>query len=317
MRPRLAGLLFVNLATFVWATNIVLGRWLGSAVGPVTLAAARFSIGGLVFALWLRRRPPEERRLRGDGLVLLGMALTGVVLFAPLLYLGLRHTTAVNTALINGLGPLITGLLAGLLLREPMTRRQVSGALMGLVGVAWLIAGGPRALGQPLRANRGDLVVLVAVTLWGLYSVLGRRAMRRRSALSTSAFSALLGLPFLFPAALWEMQAVPVRWSPTLGLAMVYIGLAPTVVGFLCWNEGVRRLGPSGAMVLYNMLPVYGTLLGAVLLGEAVGLAHGLGGGLVLLGGLIGTGGDRALRDGIMETTRRVLATFSGGPSLR
>ncbi len=295
MHKRFLGMLLVNLATFVWATNVVLGRWLRVAIGPITLAASRFTIATLIFVLLLSRRPRSERSPKGDAPMLLAMALTGVVVFAPLLYLGLRYTTAVNTTLINGLGPLITGILAGVLIGEPMTRRQVGGAMLGLFGVIWLISGGNPRLWLEMRFNVGDLIVLAAVTLWGGYSILGRKVMRHRSALSATAFSAFFGLPFLLPAALVETRFLPVHWSPGLMTSILYIGVAPTVIGFLSWNEGVRRLGPSGAMVFYNMLPVYGALLGFLLLGERVGPAHIVGGALIITGGLLGAGGSRSV----------------------
>lgn len=285
-RAQIVGIGLVNLATLTWATNIILGRWLREDIGPLTLAASRFLIASAIFALILQRQPQEERRLGSDRWLILGMALSGVVLFAPALYLGLRYTTAVNTTLINGLGPLITGLLAALLIREPMTRRQLVGAVVALVGVAILISGGSLASWQEFRVNVGDLIVLVAVALWGLYSVLGRRVMRHRSALSATAFSAFLGLPFLMVAAIWELRTQPVSdWLQLLPV-ILYIGIAPTVIGFLSWNEGVRRLGSSGAMVFYNTLPLYGGLLGALFLGEAIGLAHLVGGALIIGGGI-------------------------------
>jgi drug/metabolite transporter (DMT)-like permease len=251
---------------------MVLGRWLRDQIGPLTLAAARFLIASLLFAAVLQRRPPEERRLGRDRWLLLGMALSGVAIFAPTLYLGLRFTTAVNATLVNGLGPLITGLLAALLIREPMSRRQITGAIVGLAGV--------------VQGNVGDLIVLGAVALWGLYSVLGRQVMRHRSALSATALSAFLGLPLLLLAAAWEVQTFPVVARPQLVLAVLYIGIAPTVIGFLSWNAGVRRLGSSGAMVFYNTLPLYGALLGYLLLGESIGPAHLVGGALIIGGGL-------------------------------
>ena len=66
----------------------------------------------------------------------------------------------------------------------------------------------------------------------------------------------------------------------------LYIGFAPTLVGFLAWNAGVRRLGASGAMVFYNMLPLYGALLGRLFLGESIGLVHLISGALIVGGGL-------------------------------
>jgi drug/metabolite transporter (DMT)-like permease len=214
------------------------------------------------------------------------MAVSGVVLFAPVLYLGLRYTTTANATLINGFGPLITGLLATLLIREPMSRRQVTGALAGLAGIVLLLTGGSLAFWQDAQINIGDLIALVAVSLWGLYSVLGRRVMRHRSALSATAFSAFLGLPLLLLAAGWELTQFPVQLGPELILAILYIGIAPTVVGFLAWNAGIRLLGASGAMVFYNTLPLYGALLGTILLGESLGPAYLVSCVLIIGGGI-------------------------------
>ncbi len=286
LRHRVVGMVLVNVATFVWATNMVLGRVLRVAIGPISLSAARFTVASLIFLLLLRSRPPEEKRLLSDGKLLLGMALTGGVLFMPTLYLGVRYTTAVNATLINGLGPLITGLWAGLLIREPMTRRQLVAALVGLLGVAWLISGGSPAVWREMRVNVGDLITLVAVALWGIYSVFSRVVTRRRSVLSATALSGFMAWPFLVLAALVETRFLPVRWDVWVLLAVIYIGVFPTVVGFLAWNEGVRRLGPSGAMVFYNMLPVYGALLGTLVLHEPFGPAHVIGGLLIVGAGV-------------------------------
>jgi drug/metabolite transporter (DMT)-like permease len=276
----------VNLATLTWATNMALGRWLRADIGPLTLAASRFLIASLIFALLLQRRPVEERRLGRDRWLVLAMALSGVTLFAPTLYLGLRYTTTANATLINGLGPLITGLLATQLIHEPMSRRQVVGALASLVGIVLLLSGGSLAFWQGVQVNIGDLIILGAVALWGVYSVLGRRVMQHRSALSATAFSAFLGLPVLLLAAVWELQRIPLQLRPELIVAILYIGIAPTVIGFLAWNAGVRRLNASGAMVFYNTLPLYGALLGILFLGESLSPAFLVSFALIIGGGL-------------------------------
>ncbi|MBO9362468.1 MAG: DMT family transporter [Thermoflexus sp.] len=284
--PWVAGGLLVNLATLTWATNMILGRWLRESIGPFTLSALRFALAVLCFGVLLRAQPPAERWPGRDLPLLLAMAIAGVALFAPILYGGLRETTAVNATLISGLGPLITGLMAALLIREPFSVRQRIAALLGLIGVAVVISGGSPALWRSLRGQRGDLLVLAALTLWGLYSVLGRRVMARRSALSATALSMAFALPPLIPAALIEQRFLPLRGHPEMALAVLYIGIVPTVLGFLAWNAGVRRLGPGGAMMFYNTLPLYGALLGHFLLGEPLGPTHLIGGALILGAGL-------------------------------
>jgi drug/metabolite transporter (DMT)-like permease len=265
---------------------MTLGRWLRDDIGPLTLAAVRFLIASSFLVALAQRLPREERRLGQDRWLLAGMALTGVVVFTPTLYLGLQHTTTVNATLINGMGPLITGLLAALLIGERMSRRQIGGAGLGLAGVILLISGGRLRFWEALAGSIGDLIMLGAVTLWALYSVMGRKTMRHRSALSASAFSALLGLPLLLLAAIWEIRTSGFTFSPKLVLPLLYIGMAPGVVGLLSWNAGVRRLGASGAMVFYNTLPLFGAVLGFLFLGETIGLNHLLGGGLIVGGGL-------------------------------
>lgn len=283
-KSRILGILFVNLATLTWATNIVLGRWMRHDLGPLSLAAGRYLVHSALLALLLAGRPPEERRLPPHRWLLIGMGLTGVLLFAPALYLALRYTTALNATLINGFGPLITGLLAALLIREPMSRRQVVGAVTGLAGIAILISGGSTAAWQGAGLNPGDLIMIGAITAWSLYSVLGRRVMRDRSVLSATALSSFLGTALLVLLAILEVRALPPDVSPQVILLVVYIGIVPSVGGMLAWNAGVQRLGASGAMVFYNTLPLYGALIGYLVLHETIGPAH-LAGGLLIIGG--------------------------------
>lgn len=283
------GIGMVNIATLTWATNMTLGRWLRDDIGPLTLTALRFSVAGVVLAYLLYRSSVRQEGLwrisRTQFALLAGMALTGIILFVPALYLGLRFTTAVNATLISSLSPLITGVLATLLLGEPMSWRQLTGAFVGLAGVAVLITGsGP--VFDMAHANMGDLIILGTAVLWALYSVLGRLLMRRYSPLFATTLSTLLSLPFLWAAAVWEQYVLPLRVTARLILAIPYIGVVPSVIGFLAWNAGVNLLGPSGAMVFYNTLPLYGTLIAFLFLSEPVGLAHLVGAVLIVGGGV-------------------------------
>jgi drug/metabolite transporter (DMT)-like permease len=288
-RPTLWGIVLVNLATMAWATNIVLGRWLRTDMGPLTLSALRFTVATIFFSFLLRGRPSQERRLGKDRWWILAMGLAGVVCFSPLLYLGLRHSTAINGSLIQGFSPLITALIAGLIIQEPVSRRQMTGACLGLIGVAGLISGGSLTFLLHLNFNLGDLVFLAAAVLWAFYSVFGRRVMRHRSTVSATALSSLLGLPLLAIMAVFELSYLPPNLRMETIAAIVHICIVPTIVGFWSWNRAVQALWAGGAMVFYNTLPLYGVLLGAVFLGEPLDLVHILFGGLILGGGLWGS----------------------------
>ena len=282
----LIGIVYVNLATMAWASNMVMGRLLKDSIGPVTLAASRFLVAAVIFAIFLRHQSQAERRIGKDFWLLAGMAATGVVLFSPVLYLGLHYTSAVNGTLINGIGPLLTGAMTAVFLHQPMSRRQVAGAIIGFAGVLYLISGGSSSFWQMAQFNIGDIIVLLSVAFWGLYSVLGSRVMRHRSAVSTTAFSTMMGLPVLLLISLWELKDFPVTVNLQMMLSILYLGIVPAAGGFYAWNAGVARLGPSGAMVFYNTLPLYGALLGVTLLGEPIGTPHIIG-GILIIGGSI------------------------------
>ena len=183
-RDRLTGILLVNMATMAWATNGVLGRWLRGDIGPFTLTTFRFTVAAIFFGILLSKRPVEERRYGRDKWWILAMGITGVVGFSSLLYFGLRHSTAVNCALIQGLSPMATALIAGAVIGEPVTRRQKIGAVLGFIGVFGLISRGSLSYVLELRFNPGDLIFLCSATVWAFYSVIGRRVMRHRSPVS-------------------------------------------------------------------------------------------------------------------------------------
>ena len=283
---RWAGIGYVNLATLVWASNMVIGRMVRDDIGPITLSAARFSVAALFFIILLQQTPKLQRPSGAVLWLLAGMTLAGVLLFSPLLYLGLHYTTAINSTIINGTGPLLTGLLAAILIREPMSWRQISGAVVALFGVLYLISGGSWEFWQQAQYNRGDILVLIAVATWGIYSVLSSRVTRLIPAVAATAWSIFLGLPVIWVLAIWEIYTAPIVISFKLLAVVTYLGIGPAAIGFYAWNQGVARLGASGAMVFYNTLPLYGALLGAWSLGEPFGQAHVIGGAMIVGSGL-------------------------------
>jgi drug/metabolite transporter (DMT)-like permease len=278
---------FVNLSCLMWASNFVLGRTLREEIGPLMLTTSRVAVASLFYAVILGRSAVKERLLPGHWALLTAMALTGVLGFPFLLYRGLQLTTATDAVLINATGPLMTAVLAAILLKDRLFPRHVLGGVITFLGVALIVSRGSFERLQQWHVNVGDLYVLIAVVFWGLYSVISRKATRTRTVFSVTTISTWIGLPFFLGAAAVGSEPATINWSWHLVLAVVYIGIFPSGVAFLSWNEGVRRVGANRAMVFYNMLPVYGSILGVILLGESLGAEHFIGGGLILAGSLM------------------------------
>jgi drug/metabolite transporter (DMT)-like permease len=279
--------LLVNTATLIWASNITLGRAIRTDVGPVVITLIRVSVASLIFAIILRREI-NRHFFRGWPL-LLSMAVLGLTGFPVLLYWSVRYTTAVNAGLITALTPLLTLPLAAWILGDRFGPRQTVGMVVSLVGVALIVGVGAITVG----INIGDVLSIVDAVVWGLYSVISRMAMRTRTPLSATAADLMLGVPLLLPFAAIESQVIPPVWTPQLALVVLYIGVFPAAIGTLCWNLGIRRLGPGRAMAFYNTLPLYTTLLAVTLLGEPLRWTHLVGGALVIGGGLLAAREDK------------------------
>lgn len=273
--------LLVNVATIIWATNIVLGRALRADIGPVTLTGIRVAVAALFFA-WLLRRQLSRDLFRGPGLLIL-MALTGIVGFPILLYFSLHFTTAANAAIITAISPLATLPLAALMLRTRIVPREALGMVISLLGVALIVGLSAVTLG----ANLGDALSIVDAVVWAFYSVIGRMAMRSRDALATTGAAFMVAVPMMLPLVAMEWQVTPPVWNPTVLLLAVYIGVFPAAIALLCWNAGIRRLGPARAMAFYNTLPLYTSLLGWAVLHERLGWTQVVGGLLVFAGAML------------------------------
>ncbi|MFN8498901.1 MAG: EamA family transporter [Anaerolineae bacterium] len=274
-------ILLVNIATIIWATNITLGRALRADIGPVTLTSIRVVVAALFF-VWLLRRQLSWQLFRDLRLLFL-MALTGVVGYQVLLYFALHYTTAANAAIITAISPLATIPLTVIMLRSRIVPREILGMLISLLGVALIVGFGAITFGL----NLGDTISLVDAVIWAFYSVIGRIAMRSREALPTTGAAFMVGVPLVLPLMLLEWTVTPPTWNPTVLLLAVYIGVFPAAIALLCWNSGIRRLGPARAMAFYNTLPLYTSLLGWAVLHEHLGWTQVAGGLLVFAGAMV------------------------------
>ena len=288
-RARVIAFLLLALANLFWSGNWIIARALRHDIDPLTLNTWRWLIAALALAPFALPGIIAQRALirRSAGLVTL-LALTGVVLFQLLVYLGLQSTTAVNGVLFNSSAPLFFLLCSWVMLRERATRGQIAGMLMSFAGIVIILSHGELGQLRQISFNRGDAWILLAMAVWGVYSVLLKR---RDAALGgvlllflTSVAGVLLMLPLLVWRA-WQGSGVVLRLPAGVEIAAVlYIALAASVGAFMCWNRGVAVLGANAAGFTLHLLPVFGTLLAMLFLGERFHLFHAAGVAAILAG---------------------------------
>jgi drug/metabolite transporter (DMT)-like permease len=279
------------LCNLLWAGNWVAGRALRDAFDPVSLNFWRWLIAVLVlapFALPGLAAHLGVIRRRAGYLVLL--ALFGVALFHSLVYLGLRTTTTVNAVLINCSLPLFILLCAWALEGERATWRQLAGILISVPGLLVILARGEPARLAELEFHAGDAWILLAMPVWGVYSVLLKRRPPELGGLHLLFVLALAGVLLLAPVFAWEALRSPPRMpSAAEAAAVLYIALAASIGAYICWNRGVAIVGANAAGFTLYLLPIFGTLLAIAFLGESFSTFHAVGIAIVVAGVILAT----------------------------
>lgn len=288
---RSAAFLLLATSCLLWAGNWVAGRALRDAYDPLTLNFARWAIAVVVLApfAWTGLAGKGALVRRNLGMLLL-LAFTGVSLFQSLIYLGLRTTTAVNGVLINSSLPLFMILCSWAIEREKTTPRQVLGMLVSAAGILVIVSRGELANLLHLEVRPGDGWILLAMPVWGIYSVLLKRRPPELGGTPFLFVLAVLGLLLLLPVAAVQWALSPPR-APSVPEAagVLYMGIAASVIAFACWNKGVAIVGANAAGFTLHLLPAFGTVLAILFLGESFGLHHAAGVAIVLAGVVLAT----------------------------
>jgi len=280
-------LVLLLLPPLFWAGNAVVGRALVGHFPPLALSFARWALALVLLAPFAFGTVRRHRAAIRAHLPLLALtALLGVGCYNSLQYLALQTSTAVNATLIGASGPIMTLLVGALWFSSPVRRRQGLGAALSVIGVLWVIARGELTNLLRLQFDTGDLIMLIATFTWSLYTWLLRT---RRPPLPLSAFlfvQIALGAAMILPFALAEYALTGASAAPTASnaAALLYVALLPSLVAYYCWDRGVARAGAVLPMYFVNLTPVLAGLLSWVLLGEAVGWHHLVGGALILAG---------------------------------
>jgi drug/metabolite transporter (DMT)-like permease len=273
-----AYLMLAGSALF-WSGNFVIGRAFASDIAPLTLSYLRWQLALLILLPFtlrpLLRQWPLIMQYKWRMLLL---GVLGVAGFNTLAYLGLHQTTATHALLINSFIPILIILLSRLYPGLPIRWNQLLGILISTTGVAILIAQGRPQRLLALEVNHGDLWVLGAALLWAIYSI-GLRF--RPAALRPSsfiAFTVLVGVLTLAPV-YWLNPLGEPPFEPTLPnlAAIAYVALFASVGAYLFWNQGVKVVGAGTAGQFIHLMPVFGTIMAVLFLGERLHGYHLVG----------------------------------------
>lgn len=282
-----AAYVLLFFTTLFWAGNAVAGKLAVGHVSPMTLTMLRWLMAFSVLLIIGGSQAWAERETLKKHLpILLSYGIIGFAGFNITLYSALNHTSAINVTIEQAAIPLLIFIGNFLFFRTKVTPGQIAGFSMTLLGVIVVASNGSLERLAALQFNRGDVFMVFAGIFYAAYSIMlkYKPAVHWKSLMVVMAFSAMItSIPF----ALWELST-PQGIAPDLQgwIVAAYTAIFPAIAAQVFYIKGIELIGPNRAGLFINLVPVMGTILAIVILGEAFGIHHALA--LVLvIGGIM------------------------------
>ncbi len=291
--------LWLLVVTLVWGSNFAVVKSALRELEPPAFNALRLLVASGVFLAliagvgrWRPRGPDppawwrffytEAPLTRRDWLHLAVIGFVGHFCYQVCFIGGLARTSVANSSLILGLTPATVALAGVLLGQERVQRRHWMGLALSLAGL-YLVVG--RGAAVDPTALAGDALTALAVLCWTAYTLMSQRLMERHSPLGVTGLSMALGaVPyagFALPAlrrTAWAAVSLG-TWLALLGSAVLALCLA-----YLIWYTAVRLIGSARTALYSNLTPVVAMVVALLWLGEPVGWAKAAGAAAVLGG---------------------------------
>lgn len=279
----------LGLVMLLWAGNSIVARAVRFDVPPFALASGRWLLALLIlapFAIAPLRR--DRAALRRHWKIVLVLGLVGVAAFNSFLYAGLRYTTATNALLLQAGIPAFIVLFQRVLFGVRSGAWQMVAVGISVLGVMAIVFRGDPASVLQLQFGKGDVLILCAVVAWALYTVL----LRLRPKISPVSFIAVtfaIGAAVNAPLAYAEwLGGAQIVWSGKALGAFVYVALLPSLVAYSIYNWAAAKVGAAQAGQAITLMPLFGAVLSALLLGEPLLVYHYVGMALILAGIVLG-----------------------------
>jgi drug/metabolite transporter (DMT)-like permease len=277
--------LLLCITALCWAGNAIVGRLAAGHIPPVTLSFLRWSLAFLiVLPIAWNHLKRDWAAIHGKLGTMIVLSIAGIGVFNTLQYWALEYTQALNTLLLQSAGPLFVAVWSLALLGVRLTLAQAGGIVVSLTGVLVILLHGDLTTLRNIEFNKGDLIFTVALVIFGLYSVLTLKRPQIHG-LSFVAFTFGCGAACLIPFLIWELLTRPVMQFNTNNLLMMfYVAVFPSTIAYLCFNRGIQLIGANRAAPFFHVVPVFGSVMAIVFLGERPQLFHIVGFALVLTG---------------------------------
>jgi drug/metabolite transporter (DMT)-like permease len=259
----------VLIATFcvLWSSAFSVAKLALSDCPPLLLLTARFLIAGTATFALVGFQGADWRLGRRDLLGLAGLGLANNAVYLGLNYVGMGTVSSGVTALIISTNPVLTSLLAALLLGERMSWRKAAGLALGVGGVAYIVEA---RIGSGIENPVGILFVVGGLVSLVAGTILFKRLAPRGGLLVGNGVQNLVAGLAMAPLAFGFESVGDVVPTWRLMATLAYLALLGSVLGYLIWFHLITVAGATAASAYHFLMPPLGLMFAWVLLGEHV-----------------------------------------------
>ncbi len=252
--------------------QLALFRWVGAAI--------------IVLPIFIKSFSCIRDAVRSHFLILSLLALLGITAFNTLLYVGLQTTTATNALLINSSVPVLILLFSYFILNIKVSIKQSVGIFLSTCGVIFLVIRGEVASLDLIEFNTGDFWVIASSVAWALYSVLVR--FKPKSLNDVEFFVTIVYIGLFWLILIYSFM----DYSPSNDLILfkkyypffIYVAIFPSVISYYFWHQGIKEIGANKTGQFVHLMPLFGSILAYVFLGERLHSYHIIGAILIAVG---------------------------------
>ncbi|SFB11287.1 Permease of the drug/metabolite transporter (DMT) superfamily [Lentibacillus halodurans] len=278
------------LVMLMWGLNVSAIKVLVDAIDPMLLTAFRVMTAGVAVLVICALMGIFRLPYKHEWLVIFYIAIFNVILHHSFVAVGLEGTTGINGSLILGMNPLITVMMAFVILRQRMTWLRVIGFILGFVGVVVTTLTGT---GELTGVSMGDLIVFLGVAVQGFSFVLISKLKPTFDPRLATGYMLILGSVFIFllsqtfGSGISEITRL-IDWQ--LGFVFLFSAVLATAFGHMTYNYAIKKVGPAESAIFINLNTLFAVIGSSIFLNETITLNHAIGFILILCGVFIGTG---------------------------
>jgi drug/metabolite transporter (DMT)-like permease len=287
MTPLLA--LKLVMVAALWGGTFIAGKILVQSLPLMTAAFGRFFVASILLVIIAVKMEGKLPRLNREQILLTAvLGFTGIFLYNICFFGALEKVPAGRTSLFVSLTPVVTAILAGIIFSERLGIRRWVGIVVALLGAVVVITRGNLVEGVTdisQSLGLGELMMLGAVFSWATYTLISRKVLQTLSPIVATTYGTLWGFIFLSIGAIGEFKDIDwmlLDWRAWTSI--FYLGALGTVLAFIWYYQGIKTVGPSRTAIFTNLVPAFGVLFSAVLIGEPILISMIVGGVIAALG---------------------------------